>query len=62
MYPQSPREMVADPSGSAEHTLGTATIDFKSLHYVTCCFKSRVALRSAQFKEAVNVIWLQLTL
>jgi hypothetical protein len=37
MYPRIPWEMVADPLRSAEHTLGTAAIDFKSVHYVKCC-------------------------
>ena len=37
MFPRIPWEIVADPLGSAEDTLGTAAIDFKSLHYVTCC-------------------------
>jgi hypothetical protein len=37
MYPRIHWEMVADPLGSAEHTLRTAAIDFKSLQYVTCC-------------------------
>jgi hypothetical protein len=36
MYPRIPWELVAYPLGSAEHTLRTAAIDFKSLGYVTC--------------------------
>jgi hypothetical protein len=35
MYPRFPRELVADPLGSAEHTLGTTSLEVR-IEVITC--------------------------
>ena len=35
MYPRIPRELVADPLGSAEHTLGTTSLEVR-IEMITC--------------------------